>query len=469
MLFLQNLYASIYRRIEHSTEKISGYKKEIITVVLAHVIAFYYLSIRMFSTQLSSIGIGEFDRICFFAVLILAISIFAAGKHNDAYELNRKTAWIYSALSICLIVSVIVCRFIPERNADIFVIILLVPIVIFMLKDEKAFYRLILKIAAAFVNIGVILHVLNLLFARQTEGDSGGYQGLISNPNTLAMVLLPTLFSAIFLYSIKSNKKYYLFVVAYTAGIIVMTQSRTSFGMAAIGIICWAVFSIRYGNEFAQNVRKQILAVVLLLVVMVAGIFVTDKLNELVAVKSDNQTATTETEDSSWDQIINKSKVRMDTGLNGLLSGRVELWKYYTEDITVFGHDSVTAAKERENDGITLGAHNTLIYYLYTNGASVALFMLFFQAAGCIYVITSVFRCKDYSGGRSVRIRSELFASMIIPAYCAGGLVEELSRVGGWGVTLIFYLAMTRVFIKKIEPGSCREKHSFISHRKGRH
>lgn len=469
MLFLQNLYVSIYRRIEHSTEKISGYKKEIITVVLAHVIAFYYIAIRMFPTQLSSAGIGEFDRICFLALLVLAISIFASGKNNDAYELNRKTAWIYSALSICLVISVVVCRFIPERNADIFVIVLLIPMIIFILRDEVAFNRLILKMAAAFVNAGVILHVLNLLFARQTDGDSSGYQGLISNPNTLAMVLLPTLFSAIFLYTIKSNMKYYLFVVAYTSGILVMTQSRTAFGMAAIGIICWIVFSIRYGKYFAHNIKKQFLAVLLLLAVMIAGIYVTDKLNELVAVKGDSRSEMTDTEDSSWDQIINKSKVRMDAGLNGFLSGRVELWKYYTEDISLFGHDSVTAAKEREKDGITLGAHNTLIYYLYTNGASVALFVLLFQAAGCIYVIISFFRFRDIGGGRNVKVKNSLFAAMIIPAYCAGGLVEDLSRIGGWGVVMMFYLAMTRVFIRKSEPAGCREKHFFISHRKGRH
>ena len=469
MLFLQNLYIGICRRIEHNTEKISRSKKEIITAVLAHAIAFYYIFIRMFSEQLSKMGIGEFDRICFLTILVLAISIFAAGNNNDAYELNKKTAWIYSALSVCLVISMFACRFIPEKNADIFLIVFFVPMIIFALRDETAYYKFLLKLAAAFVNTGVILHVLNLLFARQTEGDSGGYQGLISNPNTLAMVLLPTLFSAIFLYTIKRNKKYYLFVAAYTSGILVMTQSRTSFVMAVIGIICWIVFSIRYERYFAKSIKKQVLAVLLLLAVMVAGIFVTDKLNELVAVKNDSKDEIVETEDSSWDQIINKSKVRMDAGLNGFLSGRVELWKYYTGDVSLFGHDYASAAEEREKDGITLGAHNTLIYYLYTNGALTALFMFLFQAVGCIYVIKSVFRRGDSGRDRDAEVCSNLFAAMIIPAFCAGGIVEELYRIWGWGVTLLFYLSMTRVFLKKIESKSYQKKHFFISHRKGRH
>lgn len=469
MLFLHNIYAGIYSRIWRSTDKMSSYKREIIVAVLAHVIAAYYLIIRIFNSRLSAIGIGEFDRLCFLTLLILAISIFASGKDRKIRELNRKVSWIYSALSICLLISVIICRFVPERSMDIFMVILLIPMVMITLSDENDFFRLTVKMSAAFVNAGVFLHVVNLLFARQEEGVASGYQGLIANPNTLAMALLPTLFCAVYLYLMGKNRAYYLAVTAYTAGVIVMTQSRTSFAMAFIGIFCCVIFGIRYSRVIAKSVSKQLVAVLLLIVVTVAGIFLTDKLNELVAVKGEGQMETAQTEDSSWGQLINKSKARMDTGMNGFLSGRVELWKYYTEDITPFGHDSVTAAREREKDGITLGAHNTLIYYLYNNGVTTAFFMLLFQAAGCIYVVISFIGRRTEGEEGKVHVKNATFCAMMIPAYCAGGLVEDLSRIGGWGGVLMFYFAMTQVFLLETAAPAGRKKYAAKHSKKGKH
>ena len=459
-MLLFNLYTDMCNIIAQKIQQIDEKKRCKINVVLMHMLASLYIIIRIFSDGLNRIGFGPLDTICTFILIFTLIIILHCGTETNISNINKKVVKVYFFFSIALIISLLVCSFPWRKIASIFVIVILLPFAYTILFDRKTYYAFLKELSCAFVNMGFILHILNIVLSPRVKGDTSAYMGLIANPNTLAMTLVPTLLCALYLYTItKSHRIYYLGIIGYTMGIIVMSESRTSFCMSCIAVICWIVYSLRHYRVLQKKIRIQLSIVVILIATLTLGIFVTDKINEITA----REVAYAQTSSSSWESFMDKSESKSAFGMNNFLSGRVELWKYYTEDVTLFGHDYQSSIEQKQNDSVVLGSHNTLIYYLYTNGIFAAIGMLLIEVVGCAYTLRKI---GKISNDNLIESQINLFSVIFIPAYCAGNLVEDLYEISRWGICLMFYISFVPVLYSKEKANIIKTKKKSGKHYK---
>lgn len=460
MKLVDNFYKAILNTIyNHCTVHINEKIKSAVCLIAAHCLAAIYVFLRMDLSIKDKLNIGSFDIACFIFFMLIILVLFGMSRPIIKEENDKKSKIAYCCFSVAMLIALIVANPIWEIKISMLMIIFIFPAFYYIAIDSSAYARLVKIIAISFVNIGIVLHIGNFLLYPY-EDVSIAYQAGFANPNTLAMALVPTFLCSIYLFSIcKKIKWLYLIIAAYTIGIIMLCEARTSIAVCLVSIICWGIYYIIHSEMFGIKRINSFISVALVLCILAAGVFITDKINMPNATKTvpNNNVAAEETvtepvkEENSLERVITKSEEKTGTNLNGFLSGRVELWKYYTQDITAFGHDYDDAKEQRVQDNITLGTHNTLISYLYVCGLIPALIMLSIQLLAAVYVLRRIF-CKyktEEIESKNCLPQLDLFIILIAPAYCLAGLVEELIWVSRWAIAALFFISLAPMFYKR--------------------
>lgn len=458
MSIVDNFYKNVLNIIyTNFTMRINDKIKNSICLIASHGLAAIYIFLRMKIDLKEAFNIGNFDIACFVFFMLVFLVVFGT-KHQINLEVsksNRKFKILYFAFAIAMFISLIVIRPIWEIKISIIAMIFLFPVFYYISFNSDDYAFLIRKISIAFVNIGVLLHIGNYILYPY-ENNNIPYKASFENPNTLAMTIVPTLLCAIYLFSIEEKFKwFYLIVAGYTMGIIMLCESRTSIAMCIVSLTCWGIYYIVHSKIFKTTYIKSVITIILAICILIISVFVSDKINltnnSTSTIKESVNIESQVEEQSSLDKVITKSKIRTGNDLDGFLSGRVELWKYYTKDITAFGHDYDAAKEQRTEDNITLGTHNTLISYLYICGLVPALIMLLIQLFVAIYIIKRMFcryKVEEIENKRSLP-QLDLFIILIAPAYCLAGLVEELIWVNRWAIATLFFISLAPMFYKR--------------------
>ncbi|MBE5034748.1 hypothetical protein [Gallibacter intestinalis] len=459
MKLVDNLYKAILNAMyNHCIVHINEKVKNIICLIAAHCLAAIYIFYRMDISIKDKLNIGSFDIACFIFFMLIILVLFSMKRQITIDEDNKISKIIYCCFAITMLVALIVANPIWEIKVSMLMVIFIFPAFYYISQYSNDYATLVKIIAISFANIGLILHIGNFLLYPY-EDTSIAYQAGFANPNTLAMALVPTFLCSIYLFSICNRIKWlYLVIAGYTIGIIMLCEARTSIAVCLISLICWGIYYIIHSSNFEIKRINSLVSVILAICILAAGVFITDKVNVARGTTAINDTIAVEEttiepaeEANSLEKVITKSEERTGTNLNGFLSGRVELWKYYTKDITAFGHDYDSAKEQRTEDNITLGTHNTLISYLYICGAIPALIMLIIQLLVAGYIIRRIFfkyKTEEIERKNSLP-QLDLFIVLIAPAYCLAGLVEELIWVSRWAIAALFFISLAPIFYKR--------------------
>lgn len=450
--FYKNLLNTIYNRC---TAQINDNIKNVICVIASHCLAAIYIFLRLDISIKDKLNIGEFDIACFIFFMLIILVIFGIKHIVDLKKNNNIFKILYLVFAVVMFISLIVIKPIWEIRISILTLIFVFPTFYYSSLNSNDYVLLVRKIAVAFVNIGVLLHVANFLLYPY-EDNSIAYQAGFANPNTLAMTLVPTFLCAIYLFSINRKMKWlYLIVAGYTLGIIMLCEARTSIAVCLASMICWGIYYIVHSKYFGLSHINSFLLIILTICILVTSVVISDKINLVrVATTTVNETVSVDEkaeEQGSLERVIAKSEMKTDNGLNGFLSGRVELWKYYTKDITAFGPDYDDAREQRAYDNITLGTHNTLISYLYICGLIPALIMLLIQLSVAVYIIRRMickYKIEELENVNNLP-KLDLFIVLIAPAYCLAGLFEELIWVSRWAMATLFFISLAPMFYKR--------------------
>lgn len=459
MKLVDNFYKVTLNAIyNHCTIHINEKIRNIICLIATHCLAAIYIFYRMDIRIKDKLNIGSFDIAGFIFFMLIILVIFSMKHPITIDEDNKISKALYCCFAITMLVALIVANPIWEIKVSMLMVILVFPAFYYISQDSNEYALLIKIIAISFANIGLILHIGNFVLYPY-EDISIAYQAGFANPNTLAMALVPTFLCSIYLFSIcKKIKWLYLIIAGYTIGVIMLCEARTSIAVCLISLICWGIYYTIHSNNFEIKRINSLVSVILAICILIVGVFVTDKINvargtttisDAVSVEETIKEPAEET--NSLEKVITKSEERTGTNLNGFLSGRVELWQYYTKDITAFGHDYDAAKEQRAQDNITLGTHNTLISYLYICGAIPALIMLLLQLLVAVYIIRRIFfkyKTEEVERKNSLP-QLDLFIVLIAPAYCLAGLVEELIWISRWAIAALFFISLAPIFYKR--------------------
>lgn len=467
MRLVDNFYKATLNAIyNYCTIHINEKVRNIICLIAAHCLAAIYIFYRMDISIKDKLNIGSFDIACFIFFMLIIFVLFGMKRSIAIDEDNKTSKILYCCFAITMLVALIVANPIWEIKVSMLMVIFIFPAFYYISQDSNDYAALVKIIAISFVNIGLILHIGNFLLYPY-EDTSIAYKAGFANPNTLAMALVPTFLCSIYLFSICNRIKWlYLVIAGYTIGIIMLCEARTSIAVCLISLICWGIYYIIHSSNFETKRINSSVSVILAICILAASVFITDKVNVARGTATINDTIAVEEttnepvekatkepaeETSSLEKVITKSEEKTGTNLNGFLSGRVELWKYYTKDITAFGHDYDAAKEQRAEDNITLGTHNTLISYLYICGAIPALIMLIIQLLVAVYIIRRIFfkyKTEEIERKNSLP-QLDLFIVLIAPAYCLAGLVEELIWVSRWAIAALFFISLAPIFYKR--------------------
>lgn len=456
MGLVDNIYKSILSLIFNSCiVNISDRIKNGICLIATHCLAAIYIFLRMDAGIKEKMHIGSFDIACLIFLMLVLLVIFGM-KHS--IELKEHGSWnkkLYFCFAITVFISLIVSNPSWEIKISLVMMIFVFPAFYYISANSDDYAELIKKIAISFVNIGVILHIVNILFYPYYE-ESIAYKAGFANPNTLAMALVPTFLCSIYLFSIAKRLRWlYLVVAGYTIGVIMLCEARTSIAICIISIICWAIYYFVHSENFRIKHVNSLITIILVICMLTVGVVATDKINttnyEKKALNNNVNIEKEIDEKSSLEKVITKSEIRAGNDLDSFLSGRVELWKYYAKDITAFGHDYNAAREQRNMDNITLGTHSTLISYLYICGLVPAIIMLLMQICVAIYIVRRIicrYKKEEIENQHSLP-QLDLFIILIAPTYCLAGLVEELIWVSRWAIATLFFISLAPIFYRR--------------------
>ena len=121
--------------------------------------------------------------------------------------------------------------------------------------------------------------------------------------------------------------------------------------------------------------------------------------------------------------------------LNDISSGRLELWRYFTQDITFFGHGKpdATGLDVRYN-----WAHNNAIDVLYISGAIAAIGYL-------IWVLYSLFFVVRCTLKKSCNRPELVFVIVSIIGYFVEAMLEITIEPMNTGIVFMAYISMSMI------------------------
>ena len=453
MSYIERLYIKILNTLAEPVKGIQ--RKNLICAVLLHIIAFSYLYYR-FQAKLSPDSFFVFSGEIFAAVIaisLLLLAIFSVKKEVEQTEGRSIATIIYLILAICLTINGILKPQAPYASVCLIAYIFILPLLYIAWNSRRDYDLLFRMTATAFVNIGVIFYIVNFIFfPRELQEEPGPYMGATGNPNTLGIVCLSIFVCAVYMYIVSRKMRiFYVIAAAYSFGMIIVCQARTSMIAGVLAIAAAAVYYIRQSEIFEKKSLRRILVMACLAIALAAGIFAADMISKVtppVAYAEENS-------ESAIQSFADKFKIRSG-GLNSMLSQRVELWEYYGGEISLLGHSREEYIKETARDNVTLAPHNTLIATGYFYGAPTMIAALISQ----VYVMVCVFKkiVKKKTGEKNRTHRRSVphiyrdedsFTIMTAIVFCSAGLVEGLEPISLFGVTGLFYISLAGIVSKK--------------------
>ncbi|MDP3431574.1 MAG: O-antigen ligase family protein, partial [Bacteroidota bacterium] len=213
-----------------------GSDNKIIDILLVILLSILLLLTQFASDRLFEPGYSSYAAIFVSGTLASAVLVIKAFRVNEPIYLNAID------LSFVFFTLLLFMRWIGSDNSWIYskaaIAVVLIPIY-FFIKNFKSIY--LIQWALIFTGtIQIIVSILQKLGYTQNTNSYFEVGGTVGNPNVLAILLLFTILSAIYLlYQTRATLTRYLLLtyILLALSIIVFTRCRTAIlGMVAVGI-----------------------------------------------------------------------------------------------------------------------------------------------------------------------------------------------------------------------------------------
>ena len=372
-------------------------------------------------------------------LLAMVLTVRIGRKGNEKFtvkEINIRFCVIYYIAAISILVSSFHHYVGTGFRAFSLMMMFVFPVFYFFFRNEEDRKALFLSLAWAHVVTGAMLAIFCFYYAPYNYATfiGGRYNGIVSNPNTLALNMIVGVICAVYLYSQYRGKVLIpitVFICIYF-GLMTSTGSRTA--MLAAGaavVICLTAFLIsiiRSKHERRILITKSIVLVVVLLLCPSVNtlLFQLDNhYNKAANVKNptennvplSNVVVDTIEENEQLDtESTNRFLVNGKT-LDELSSFRISIWKEYISRLNWNGRDVREYPVVKIGETAFWGAHNTPLEIAYRCGIFTGVMYLVFELYLLLFVIINLFVKR--------KIRSDLIFSYIaISGYFIASMLD---------------------------------------------
>lgn len=448
MSLLQPLFCAICNTLYKFTKKINDKIKEKLMIVIIGLISLAFI------LQSSNIAVSEWKIV----VLMVVFMVLSINQKMETIKVNKFFDFIYSAYCICILISILLHSVRSGTIENLCLYLFIFPMIYVIWGHRKDYEVLFSIVSKGIVYCGVVYYIVSILFKPISETTtvdwSGTYLATTTNPNGLGIIALSILLPSLYLFVLERKYKKILYgiMICFSFGLIVLSEARTSLLSALAGIFTWGIYYIIKALKCRKEILKAFIVVGIIVVLFSISAPITKATFSLCAPAEASAFSIGEVaEKIGLEGIADKFKDRSDNK-DTFFSGRIELWKYYSQEPTIFGKDhDEFVRKAKKEDHITLGTHNTLIDILVENGYLAAMFFALIEANICIFIFLLIFYKKPLGlehYGYKKRDNNETmeyysFVILTAIAYVLAGIVETISHASRFGITMLFFFALT--------------------------
>ena len=328
------------------------------------------------------------------------------------------------------------------------VMMFLIPAYCLVWGDEEHLSKIFNALAKIIIVLFVIYFIAHvLIIPRSAEAFylAGRYMGMSGNPNGIAKTAMTAYFGALYLLGVGKTKKRNLFavVMGMALAMLIMTASRANLlAVFAITLFYLCVKIKNNGKEKEQAKKFLVSAIITVAIIAIAIPVSTFCLQWNTNRLKEASVGLTEIEVGYADRIDQGVNNDGSADVDGISSGRIEIWSKVIKEGKLFGNDMrsyeyVTGEKEWIKH-----AHNTIFEFLNRSGwiAGIAFFLV--ELSSAIWVLVTVFskkKVEDY----------QLFAVLGISAFGVVSLFDIVVLPFAKMTVFIFYICFAAMCIKE--------------------
>ncbi|NLD19042.1 MAG: hypothetical protein GX663_02185 [Clostridiales bacterium] len=326
------------------------------------------------------------------------------------------------------------------------------PAYILIWGNRKDFDSLFKPIAFISVALFVIYFVANCIAAPMTNPEcfvGGRYSGLASDPNGIAKTAVVSCLCAIYiLYTAKSKWKYTMVpIISMSIAMTILTVSRANLLALIIVIVFSVIFLLKKILINKDNKLHEIIALVCMIAIVAMLVPVFSKCFELKQYNASAEATVEQNAPVDVEERILISKGQDGKAdYNALSSGRIGIWKYCLDNVSIFGNNvenGVVLKKDIGKIEITQDhTHNTTIELLHRSGVFAGLTFFILEFACAVWVISRVLvmrKNKPY----------EVFAVLSITAFGIASLFDIVVLPFAKITVLLFYICLAAIAMKE--------------------
>lgn len=225
--------------------------------------------------------------------------------------------------------------------------------------------------------IFIIVSLLGALVFRN-ELFPQSFLGVVGNPNANGMLAVGFFASAFYLaFEKKQMNVYALITVSISIALAIESICRTAvLAFLVITILGWIFYIKVNRDDISEVIKKVLISIIVVLCLTVPFCFLFKTVNSM-----DLYTYAASGNGTISPDVYNT--------LNVISSGRLDLWRVYTQDINLFGHGLMDTSSLSE---VYRWAHNNLLDILYISGALAAFGYLIWMLYSLFFVMRCTFR-----------------------------------------------------------------------------
>lgn len=390
-----------------------------LTIFLITVVTIW----RWMNAEIHSHSLWEYERVVYIPLFIILLITSIKGNCSKYDVTWNPLFWV--GWYLCFLLIIITSFFNPVAEDyymwSIFSVIYFPAFfVVWQVRNEyDDLFRTIAWSAVICSYIFLVITILGVFVFRNPE-HLGTFFGVVGNPNSNGMVSTGFFAAAIYIvFTEERTNGWALFSCAISIALSIVSSCRTTeLAIVIIMVICSLYYIKEAKKELCLKKAKQKLASTSAIIIML-----TIPLYLVLRLISSAEVFAY--------AISNKgSNPDLYNIMNTFSSGRIDIWKYYSQDITLFGHGKPNPI------GLPSAyywAHNNLIDILYISGLFAAVGYLIWICY-CLFFVVCCFK-KPYQ-------HEHLFVIVSIIGYIVEAMLEITIYPMNTGIVFMLYMGL---------------------------
>lgn len=301
-----------------------------------------------------------------------------------------------------------------------------------------------------FVISFVLYFMVNMAMMPYMEADvSGRYAGVAADPNGAAKTAVLACLCALYLFiSCEKRIKFLLLpVLSVSIGMTILTVSRTNLLALAIILIFSILFVLKkIYNDKNRSFRKYIyypLSIILVIILVPLFIY-----GYGMAKSVDTGNVIYVSEEKKVSEVIETrltqgSDENNEVNINAASSGRIEIWKYCFDRVSLVGNDvSEGVIMIPETGRVNDHAHNTSIELMHRSGIFAGILFFFVELMCAAWIIKTLFiekKAENY----------KLFPILAITAFGIASMFDIVVLPFAKPTVFAFYISIACVIFRE--------------------